>query len=134
MLKDTNKNKNEKSSISTAIFKALITAFLITIIVFIVYALIITYTDISENSLQTVVIITTLFSVVTAGIITASKAEKSGWLYGMLVGLLYALAMILIGITLSPEIKFSLKTISTTLLSIAGGGVGGMIGINIGRK
>lgn len=127
------KNTDGSKSVSAGILRALAAAFIITAVVFLVYAALITYTNVTEESVQTVVIITTLVSVLTAGIMAAKNAENKGWLYGMGVGVVYAIVMIITGFSLSPEAELGLKTVSTILMSAAGGGIGGMIGINIGN-
>ena len=103
----------------------------ITAVVFIIYAILLTYSGVTEKNTQLIVMLTTVIAVVTAGTKTAMAAENKGWLYGMLSGFLYAVIMIMLGVVLSPEVSFNMKTVTILVLSIAGGGLGGIIGINI---
>lgn len=103
----------------------------LTLAVFTVYALIITYTSATEESIQGVAAVTTLVSVLIAGITAAASTREKGWLYGMGTGLMYAVIMILLGLSLSPESHIGIKTLSVLALSVCGGGIGGMIGVNI---
>ena len=106
-------------------------AYAMTVIIFILYAILITYTSISEKNLEIVVMITVVLSVLIAGFDSARAATSRGWLWGMGAGALYAIIMLCIGLCISPEIQLGAKTIMTIVLSLAGGGIGGILGINI---
>ena len=106
-------------------------AYAITSIAFLGYALLITYTDMSERSLPMVVAITTLLSVLVAGFDAAKGAQKRGWLWGMGAGLIYVLIMVAIMVAILPVFAIDGRTFTTVLISIAGGGLGGMLGINL---
>ena len=106
-------------------------AYAMTAIIFILYAILITYTSISEKNLEIVVMITVVLSVLIAGFDSARAATSRGWLWGMGAGALYAIIMLCIGLCISPEIQLGAKTIMTIVLSLAGGGIGGILGINI---
>lgn len=123
--------KNNNINVFPNMLKGVGVGYGITAAVFIIYAILLTYTEITEKHTQLVVMLTTVISVAAAGFITAKGAEKKGWLYGMLSGFLYAVIMIMLGVIIAPEIKFGTKTVMELALSFAGGGLGGIIGINI---
>lgn len=126
-------NLQEKSN-NNGLFslaKGTVFAYFITVVVFIIYGALLTYTDITEANLQMVVMITTVISVLISGFISARSASSKGLLYGMLAGLIYSIIMIMIGLCILPVIKFSFKLIMIFILSLCGGGVGGIIGINL---
>jgi len=106
-------------------------AYAITAIVFLGYAILITYTNVSERSLPTVVAITTVLSVMIAGFDAARGAENRGWLWGMVAGLVYVLIMAVIMVVLLPTFSVDMRTVMTCILGIAGGGLGGIFGINM---
>ena len=106
-------------------------AYAITCIVFLGYALLITYTDMSERNLPMVVAITTLLSVMVAGFDAAKGAHSRGWLWGMGAGLIYVLIMAIIMMIMLPTFAVDSRTITVTLLGVAGGGLGGILGINL---
>lgn len=113
------------------ILKAVIIAYAITVIVFIGYAILLTYTEMTEKYMSIVVIVTTIVSVVLAGYDSAKAAPSKGWLWGITAGLLYAVISIIIGIvSMKGQIKIEFSTIAMLFMSIACGGLGGMIGIN----
>jgi len=106
-------------------------AYAVTSIVFLGYAILITYTNVSERSLPTVVVITTVLSVMIAGFDAARGAANRGWLWGMVAGLVYVAIMAAIMVVMLPVFTISMRTVIVCLLGIAGGGLGGILGINL---
>lgn len=122
---------DEKKSPVIALIKGISIAYALTAVIFIIYAILLTYTNINEKNIPLVVMITVVVSVLIAGFDAARGACKKGWLWGMGAGVIYAFIMIMIGICISPVFSFDTKTIMLLVLSIAGGGLGGIAGINI---
>jgi putative membrane protein (TIGR04086 family) len=108
-------------------------AYAITAIALLGYAMLITYTTMSERSLPMVVAITTVLAVLVAGFDAARGAETRGWLWGMVAGFVYVFIMAIIGAVALPVFSFSWHTVVTCILGIAGGGLGGILGINMKR-
>ncbi|MCL1843458.1 MAG: TIGR04086 family membrane protein [Defluviitaleaceae bacterium] len=106
-------------------------AYAITSIVFLGYAMLITYTNVSERSLPTVVAITTVLSVMVAGFDAARGATNRGWLWGMVAGFVYVLIMAAIMVLMLPVFSVDMRTVTVSVLGIAGGGLGGILGINL---
>ena len=131
------KNKivtEDKYSQLTALGAGLAVAYAITCIVFIGYAILITYTDMSIDSLPLVVTVTSIVASLIAGYDAAKAALRRGWLCGLVAGFLYALVLVIIGYWVGQGFAFDLRTITTLLLAIAGGGLGGVIGINFSKR
>lgn len=126
------KNENQKTVFS-GMLKGLGAAYALTVLVFIVYAVILTYTDISEKNIDTVVMVTTVVSVLLAGFDSARCAEKRGWLYGILSGIIYVSIMFIIGFCVVPDYTLTYENLMMLVLGICGGGLGGIIGINMKR-
>lgn len=106
-------------------------AYAITAIVLLGYAILITYTNVSERSLPMVVAVTTVLSVMVAGFDAARAAEQRGWAWGMLAGLVYVLIMAVFMAVMLPEFAVGMRTFTTFVLAVAGGGLGGIFGINM---
>ena len=106
----------------------------ITCIVFLGYSMLITYTGMTERNLPMVVAVTTLLSVMVAGFDAAKGADSRGWMWGMGAGLLYIL--ILTGLMMSVLQRFAVdtRTITSIVLALAGGGMGGILGINMRKR
>jgi len=110
-----------------------IIGYAITCIVFLAYAMLITYTQMSERNLPMVVAVTTLLSVMIAGFDAAKGATQRGWLWGMLAGLIYVFVLGIIMVVMLPGFFVDGRTVTVIVLSIAGGGLGGILGINLKR-
>ena len=111
----------------------IIIAYAITAIAFLAFAMLVTYTNMSERSLPTVVAITTFLSVMVAGFDAAKGASHKGWLWGMGAGFIYVLIMAIIMVVMLPTFAVDGRTFTVIVLGIAGGGLGGMLGINLKR-
>ena len=103
----------------------------ITCIIFLGYSLLITYTSMSERNLPVVVALTTIISVMVAGFDAAKGAAHKGWLWGMGAGFVYVLILAIIMMTVVNGFAVDGRTITVLVLSIAGGGLGGVLGINV---
>lgn len=123
-----------KSSPVTALFKGILISYIITMAVFIIFALLITYTDMSEKHIGTVIKITTALVCILSGFITAASANKGGLLWGIISGIFYVAIMCGAGFILVPDYSFSPKLLISLMLAVAGGGLGGVMGINISSK
>lgn len=104
-------------------------ALAITCIVFIAYALILTYTDISEKYISVVSVICTIVSAAVAGFDSAKYAEKRGMVWGIGAGIIYALVLFVICTFVGQS--FDMARLITFLVAGAAGGVGGIFGINV---
>jgi len=123
-----------KKSPVKGLVSGVLVGYAITCICFIAYSLLITYTSLGEEHTAMVVTLTTLFSVLVAGFDAARAAETRGWLWGIAAGLVYAVILLALGGLFIPGAGISGKTISILAMSLAGGGLGGVIGINVKRK
>ena len=120
-----------KISAVIALFKGILISYIITMLVFFIFALLIIYTDLSETYISTVIKVTTTLVCIISGFITAASAEKSGLIWGMISGVLYAVIMCIVGFILIPDYNLSPKLLITLAIALGGGGLGGIIGINI---
>ena len=109
-------------------------AFAITCIVFLGYSILITYTGMTERSLPIVVAVTTFISVLVAGFDAAKDAEQRGWLWGMCAGLVYILVLVALMMGILQQFAVGGRTFIVVALALAGGGVGGILGINMRNR
>lgn len=124
----------EKKPQVFALFSSLLIAYAITCIVFIAYAILITYSSITEQNISLVVTITGIISVAVAGFDSAKDAKSKGWLWGIIAGTLYGIILLCIGTFVNKGLSIDSKTITLLIICIAGGGLGGVVGINFGKK
>ena len=122
-------NENNPNSI-VRILKGSIISIIVSLVLLIIYAALLTYTNINENTMPTVIIIVTALSMLIGSQITTSKIRKNGIFNGALVGIIYILFLYLISSIVTK--KFSLNSYSIIMIStsIIIGGIGGIIGVN----
>ncbi len=128
-----NKEKKEKGmkiDSAAAVLKGVGAAFLITLVVFVVYALLLTYTDVSEGYISVVAIVSTAVSCCVGGFLAAKKGGKSGLIYGVLVGVVYGILLIAVNILAGAEGGSILSKVTMMVCAMASGGVGGIVGVN----
>ena len=111
--------------------KGIVMAYAVTCIIFITYGIVLTYTDITEEKLPVIALCCTVISAGIAGFDWARCAKARGILWGILAGLAYGLILfVLDGIAGSGFSVVGSKGLMI-LLAAAGGGVGGILGINM---
>ena len=114
-----------------SLISGVLIAYALTCIVFIAYAILLTYTDIQEKNISLIVTITTIVSVIIAGFDSAKGAADKGWLWGMIAGAIYALLLLCVMTWIRKAFIMDSRAVTLIVLSLAGGGLGGVIGINM---
>lgn len=124
-------NLFSENSISKTLLLSTFIAYAITIICFIFYAILLTYSQITENYLSLIVTIITVLSVFISGFETAKKVNNKGLFWGGLAGLIYASLLLIVGYSFSDSFTIDLKSFFLVLLMLLSGSVGGIFGINL---
>lgn len=110
--------------------KGLAVAFAITCIIFIGFGILLTYTEISEESLPMVSLVCTALSAGAAGFDWAACMQKRGLLWGMAAGGAYVVLLYMIIGLAADRFSLELSLIMTFAVALAGGAVGGILGVN----
>ncbi|MBQ9092080.1 MAG: TIGR04086 family membrane protein [Anaerotignum sp.] len=105
-------------------------AFAITCIIFIGFGILLTYTDLSEESLPLVSLVCTALSAAAAGYDWAACMKKKGLLWGLAAGAVYAVLLYLITSLAGNSFTLQLSGIMTLIVALAAGGIGGILGVN----
>ena len=112
------------------IIKGVFIAFVTTLILLILYAIILTYTNVSEQTISPVVIVITGISILIGSTIGNHKIQKNGLLNGACVGLIYIITIYLISSILSGNFGLNVASIIMIAVSIIFGILGGIIAVN----
>lgn len=124
-------NQSELTTNMMKILKGSVCAFIISIIGFIIFAGILTCTNVKENIIPSVVIIISLISLLIGSYISARKIKKRGIINGAIVGIIYIISIyILSSISL---VGFSLNVYSIIMIigAVIAGMIGGVAGVNL---
>jgi putative membrane protein (TIGR04086 family) len=110
--------------------KASVFAYIITAVIFIVSALLLTYTDVQENTIKIMSFFSAFISSLVCGGIIASGMEKRGILWGALGGALYVIILMALFYISGKNTSFTSGNIVSIIISLLGGALGGIFGIN----
>ncbi len=123
--------ESEFSKNMIRIVKGSITAIILTLILLLIFAILLTYTQIKENTINPVIIVITGISILVGSSVSTLKINKNGLINGFLVGLIYIIAIYLISSITGTGFRINLYSIIMMLVSIIMGMIGGIIGVNL---
>ena len=124
-------NVNESSSNNIIrILKGSLISIVTTLILLIIFSAILTYTNVNENVMPTVIIIVTALSILIGSQISTSKIKKNGIINGASVGAIYILLLYLISSLVTKNFSLNNYSIIMMFTSLLIGGIGGIIGVN----
>lgn len=121
---------NEKSNF-TRIIQGILIAIIITLICLTIYSALLTYTNISENTITPVVLVISGISILIGSSIATRKLKKQGMVNGGIIGLIYILFIYLLSSILSAEFGLNTSSIIMIIVCIITGMIGGIVGINV---
>lgn len=120
-----------KNGVVISLIKGLLFSFLLTMIFFIIFALLLTYTDLSEGYIPIVNSIIMVVSIAVGGIVISSNIMNKGWLNGAILGLLYVFIFVICGSIIFKSFNPNIYMFSKLGIGLISGAIGGMIGVNI---
>lgn len=123
-------NINEGSGNIKKIIKGSLIAILFTIACLIIFATLLTYTNLSEKTIKPVIIVITIVSVLIGSSISMYKLKKNGIINGAIVGLVYILFIYLLSSIIEKDFSLNIYSIIMIIGSVIAGAVGGIIGVN----
>lgn len=113
------------------IIKGSVTAIIVSLILLLIYATLLSYTNISETTMTPVVITISGVSILIGSTISSLKIKKQGMLNGALVGLIYILFIYILSSILLTGFEINIKSLIMMLVSTVAGMIGGIIGVNL---
>lgn len=126
-----NIKESEFSKNLIRIIKGSITSIILTIILLLVFATVLTYTPLKESTINPVIIVITGISILIGSSISTLKINKNGLINGSLVGIIYILTIYLISSIIGAGFKVNLYSVIMIIVSIIMGMIGGIIGVNM---
>lgn len=112
------------------IFKGIGISFVLTVILLLIFSLILTYTNVQENTINPVVTIITAISILVGSSIGNIKIKKNGLINGGIMGGLYMMIIYLISSILNWKFELNLQSIIFIVIGVIFGILGGIIGVN----
>lgn len=106
----------------------------LTLIILLIFALLLAYTDMSETIITPVVIVTSSISILMGSIMSSRKIRKQGLINGGFVGLIYILVIYLLSSMIQKDFGVNMYSIIMIIACILAGCLGGIIGVNQKRS
>jgi len=113
-----------------ALLKGLLTAYIITIPAFMLFALILANTDFPYRLITPAVVVTTVLSVLTAGLVSTKGLKSKGWLNGSIVGAIYMIVLYCLSSIIYNDFSIDRYVVTMMIIGILTGAIGGIIGVN----
>ena len=125
----TEESEMKKKIVS--IIKGCAISIILSIILLTIFALLLTYTTISENTIVPVVLTITGISILAGSTVSSRKIKKNGLICGGAIGLIYILFLYLASSICFVGFSISMYSIIMLIVGIITGVIGGIIGVNI---
>ena len=118
------------SHTATGFLKGVLVAALFTLIFFVIAALFLSYTPLSENTIPYIAFFTQIVGSLISGFIPAKRAGTKGLLTGGFSALIYMLLIWLVSSLVADGFYMGKHILTMFLLSLISGAVGGIMGVN----
>lgn len=115
------------------IFKGVAISYIFTFISFLIFAILLSTTNISDTYIPGVICIISIMSILIGSANCTKKANSQGLVWGSIVGLIYSTILYLISSLLFVGFSMNLYSFYLIALSILFGAIGGIVGINLKR-
>ena len=115
------------------VIKGTIISIVTTLLLFLVFALLLTYTNISETTIFPVIVVITGISILLGSSLGNIKIRKNGLLNGGLIGLIYMLVLYFISSCFLGDFSLNSNSFILIIAAIFAGMLGGIIGVNISK-
>lgn len=125
------KEKSELKINSIKILKGTLIAIINSILFLLIFAMLLCYTEISENTIKPVVLIITGISILIGSVISTRKIRKNGLINGGVVGFTYVIILYIISSLVLVGFSISFNSVIMLLIATITGMLGGIIGINL---
>lgn len=134
MEKNVSINKINLNNNIVKVIKGSIIAFLNSIMLLFIFASLLVYTNIQENTIKPVVIIISIISILVGSSLSSIKIKRKGIVNGALVGTIYIMVIYILSSICFVGFELNLESIIMIISSIISGMIGGVIGVNIDSK
>ena len=122
--------KSSSNKFIKKIFKGVLISLVVSFVLLAIFAIVLTYTSVSENTIVPVIIVVTGISILVGTILESKKIVKNGIWLGGIIGLVYVLILYIISSLLNDDFSINTQSFILILVAIFSGMIGGIIGVN----
>lgn len=122
--------KVEENKTVIQILKGIGISLITTLVFLVIFALILTYTQVEEKTINPVIIVITALSILIGSSIVNIKIKKNGLINGAIIGGAYMLIIYLISSILNWKFGLNAQSIIMIVVGVIFGILGGILGVN----
>ena len=97
----------------------------------ILYAMILSFTSMSDSSMKTSIQVIMIVSIVISSIYGGKKISSKGWLFGTVLGLVFTILLVPLGMGFGQDLSLDKYFMAKIVMGCAVGLIGGIIGVNL---
>ena len=122
--------KNYENNSFINLIKGVGISLIVTLVLLLIFATILTYTETGEETINPVIIIVTAISILIGSSIENIKIKKNGLINGGIIGGIYMLTIYLISSILNWNFSLNFQSILMIIIGMIFGIFGGILGVN----
>lgn len=123
--------ENKPMGLYGIFLKSLAICFILSFILIVIYALILSFTSMSDSSMSLSIQIIMIVSITVSSIVGGKRINRKGWLFGLVLGLVFTILLVPLGIGFGQGFSFDKYFAARLLLGSSVGLIGGIIGVNL---
>lgn len=100
-------------------------------ILIILYALVLSFTSMSDSTMNVIVQVIMILSIVVSTIYGGKKLGRKGWLFGLVLGLVFTIMLVPLSIGFGQNFSLDKYFAAKMLMGSTVGLIGGVIGVNL---
>ncbi len=113
------------------ILKGVLFANILNLVFLLMYAAVLTYTDVSESTMPTVIFVINLLGIFISTSITSIKIKENGMKYGGIISGVYIILLYILGSLYGTGWALTSYALATIIFNILIGMAGGIVGVNL---
>jgi len=127
------KASTEEKSISIygVFLKSLGLCFAVSFVLIILYALVLSFTSMSDSSMNTTMQIIMVVSITVSSIYGGKRIIRKGWLFGIVLGMAFTILLVPLSLGFGQDFNLDKYFMVKALTGSAVGLIGGIIGVNL---
>ena len=134
MANNTKKIEEISGSNMLKIIKGSIIAIMLSLVLLLIFALLLAYTNVPESIISPVIIVISASSILVGSFMSSIKIKKQGIVNGGIVGGIYMAVLYLLSSMVQNDFGVNSYAIIMIAASILAGCFGGILGVNMKRK
>ncbi len=110
-----------------AVLKGVFWALTVSLLCVLIFAFIIKFTNISESAIMPINQVIKVLSILVGCFVASKKIKNNGWLWGLIIGVVYTLLAFLVFSILDGEFRFTLSLLNDLVFGAVLGLISGII-------